>query len=83
LLLLPFPSLFETGHTRMTKRQARPYAAPSPSSPAARPASPAKAETNPRPFKHDPSAMAALPLFSMFFLGAWTGKPGAARGRKR
>lgn len=64
----------------MTKRQARPYAAPSP---AAKPAALARTETNPHPLKRDPSATAALPLFSMFFLGAWTGKPGALRGRKR
>lgn len=67
----------------MTKPQARPYAAPSPSSPAAKPAALARAETSPRPLKHDPSATAALPLFSMFFLGAWAGKPGMVRGRKR
>lgn len=63
----------------MTKRQARPYAAPSL---AAKPAALARAES-PRPPGHDPSATAALPLFSMFFLGAWAGKPGALRGRKR
>jgi hypothetical protein len=64
----------------MTKRQARPYAAPSL---AAKPAALARAETSPRPPGHDPSATAGLPLFSMFFLGAWAGKPGAVRGRKR
>lgn len=64
----------------MTKRRARPYAAPSP---AAKPSALARAETNPHPLKHDPSAKTALPLFSMFFLGAWTGKPGVVRGRKR
>ena len=64
----------------MTKRQARPYAAPSP---AAKPAALANAETNPRPLKHGPSATAALPLYSMFFLGALAGKPGVAHGRKR
>jgi len=58
----------------MTKRQTRLYAAS---------ASPARAETSPRPPKHDPSAPPALPLFAMYFLGAWAGKPGAARGRKR
>jgi hypothetical protein len=63
----------------MTKPQARPDAAPSP---AAKPASPARAES-PRPLKHDPSAAAALPLFSMYFLGAWAGKPGAGRGPRR
>lgn len=64
----------------MTKRQARPYAAPSP---AAKPAALARAEINPHPLKNDPSATAALPLFSIFFLGAWAGKPGALRGNKR
>ena len=62
----------------MTKRQARPYAAPSP---AVKPAL-ARAE-NPRSLKHDPSITAPLPLFSMFFLGASAGKPGVVRGRKR
>jgi hypothetical protein len=64
----------------MTKRQARPYTAPSP---AARPAVLARAEASPRPLRHDPSASPALPLFAMYFLGAWAGKPGAVRGRKR
>lgn len=59
----------------MTKPQARP-------SPATKPASLAGAES-PRPLKHEPGAMASRPLFSMFFLGAWGGKPGAVRGRKR
>lgn len=63
----------------MTKPQARPYAAPSL---APKLASPARAES-PRPPGHDPSITAPLPLFSMFFLGAWAGKPGAGRGRKR
>jgi len=67
----------------MTKRQTRPDAASSAASPAAKPASLASAETSPRPLKHHPSDMAALPLFSMYFLGAWAGKPGALRGRKR
>jgi len=75
-------SFFETGHTSMTKRQARPDAALSPSA-AARPAVLARAETSPRLLKHDLSAPPALPLFAMYFLGAWAGKPGAARGRKR
>ena len=64
----------------MTKKhQARPCAA---SSPAAKPASLAGAES-PRPLKRDPSATAPLPLFSMYFLGAWANKPGVVRGRKR
>jgi|GEM_PF-1272715 len=72
----------------MTKRQARPDAASAASaahaaSPAAaRPASLAGAETHPRPTEREPSATAALPLFSRFFLGAWAGKPGMLRGRK-
>lgn len=64
----------------MTKRQARPDAA---SSPVAKPASLAGAETSPRALKHDPCATAALPLFAMYFLGAGAGKPGVVRGRKR
>ncbi|EJL77554.1 hypothetical protein PMI15_04643 [Polaromonas sp. CF318] len=60
----------------MNKRQARPYTAPSP---AAKPASLANAKASPRPLKHDPPA---LPLFAMYFLGAWAGKPGVVRGRK-
>jgi hypothetical protein len=63
----------------MTKPQARPSAV---TSPAAKPASLAGSES-PRPLKQDPGAMASRPLFSMFFLGAWAGKPGAVRGRKR
>lgn len=66
----------------MTKRQARPDAASSAASPAAKPASLAGAES-PRPLKREPCAPPALPLFSMYFLGAWAGNPGALRGRKR
>jgi len=68
----------------MTKRQARPYTASAASAAhaAARPASLAGAETHPRPTEREPSATAALPLFSRFFLGAWAGKPGMLRGRK-
>lgn len=67
----------------MAKPQARSSAAISAAtSPAAKPASLAGAQS-PRPLKHEPGAMVARPLFSMFFLGAWAGKPGAGRGRKR
>jgi len=69
----------------MTQRQARPDTAPAASaaSPAvARPASLAGAGKNPRPHQDEPSAAAAVPLFSRFFLGAWAGKPGMLRGRK-
>jgi hypothetical protein len=78
-------SLFETGPNRMTKRQARPdtaSAASAASPAAARPASLAGAEKNPRPTEREPSATATLPLFSRFFLGAWAGKPAMLRGRK-
>lgn len=63
----------------MAKPQARPYAA---TSAAAEPAPDARAES-PRPPKHEPGAMVSRPLFSMYFLGAWAGKPAALRGRKR
>ncbi|MCZ8257152.1 MAG: hypothetical protein O9327_16005 [Polaromonas sp.] len=63
----------------MTKRQARPYTA---SSPAAKPAALAPADS-PRPPRQAPSVKAALPLFSMYFLGAWADKPGVVGRRKR
>ncbi|WP_411880892.1 hypothetical protein [Polaromonas sp. YR568] len=63
----------------MTKPQARPSPA---SATAAKPAHDAGAES-PRPLNHEPGAMVLRPLFSMYFLGAWAGKPGAARGSKR
>jgi hypothetical protein len=63
----------------MTKPQARPSLA---SAATAKPVRGAGAES-PRPLKHEAGAMAPLSLFSMYFLGAWAGKPGAARGRKR
>ena len=63
----------------MTKPPTRPSPA---SAAAAKPARGAGAES-PRPHKHEPGAMVLRPLFSMYFLGAWAGKPGVARGRKR
>ena len=63
----------------MAKPQARPSAVPSPAAKRA----PLAGAQSPRPLKQDPGAMASRPLFSMFFLGVWAGKPGAVRGRKR
>jgi hypothetical protein len=58
----------------MTKPQARPSLA---SAATAKPVRGAGAES-PRPLKHEAGAMAPLSLFSMYFLGAWAGTPGAA-----